>query len=66
MESLIETLENLSFEESLIYLSENYGKVVFSSSFGQEDQVIISLSSSQFIACVSLDRSEERRVGKEC
>ncbi len=40
MESLISNLENLSLEGSLTYLSENYSKVVFSSSFGQEDQVI--------------------------
>jgi phosphoadenosine phosphosulfate reductase len=40
MDLLIKNLENLSLEESLIYLSENYSKVVFSSSFGQEDQVI--------------------------
>jgi phosphoadenosine phosphosulfate reductase len=40
MESLINNLEILSLEENLKYLSENYGKVVFSSSFGQEDQVI--------------------------
>lgn len=40
MEFLIENLENLSLEETLTYLSQNYLKVVFSSSFGQEDQVI--------------------------
>ena len=40
MESLIEQLESLSLEESLKYITENYENVVFSTSFGQEDQVI--------------------------
>ena len=40
MQNLITNLESLSLEESLKYITENYGNVVFSTSFGQEDQVI--------------------------
>jgi phosphoadenosine phosphosulfate reductase len=40
MESLITKLESLSLENSLKYISENYKNAVFSTSFGQEDQVI--------------------------
>ena len=40
MQDLITKLESLSLEESLKYITENYKNVVFSTSFGQEDQVI--------------------------
>ena len=40
MQELIQQLESLSLEESLKYISESYKNVVFSTSFGQEDQVI--------------------------
>jgi len=38
---MIDTLENLSLEESLSFIANRYpNKVVFSTSFGQEDQII--------------------------
>ena len=40
MQNLIANLESLSLEESVKYITENYKDVVFSTSFGQEDQVI--------------------------
>ena len=41
---LLEKTKGLSIEETLIFLSNEYkGKVVFSTSFGQEDQVITAL-----------------------
>jgi phosphoadenosine phosphosulfate reductase len=40
MQELITKLESLSLEDSLKYVTENYKNVVFSTSFGQEDQVI--------------------------
>eukprot|EP01136_Pigoraptor_vietnamica_P019751 Opistho-1_new@67726 len=40
LSQLKQALEGLSLTEGLSYMAENYGKVVFSSSFGQEDQVI--------------------------
>ena len=40
MQELITTLESLSLEDSLKYITENYKNVVSSTSFGQEDQVI--------------------------
>ena len=40
MQKLVTSLESLSFEDSLKYVTENYKNVVFSTSFGQEDQVI--------------------------
>ena len=40
MEELITQLESLSLEDSLKYITGNYKNVVFSTSFGQEDQVI--------------------------
>lgn len=43
----IEELNNLSLEERLIWVSKNNENVVFSSSFGQEDQVITHLIASQ-------------------
>ncbi|WP_044172317.1 phosphoadenylyl-sulfate reductase [Flectobacillus major] len=38
--ALKQALETLSLGESLQYVAEHYNQVVFSSSFGQEDQVI--------------------------
>ena len=38
--ALKQTLESLSLGEALQYVAENYQNVVFSTSFGQEDQVI--------------------------
>ncbi|MBB6002286.1 phosphoadenylyl-sulfate reductase [Arcicella rosea] len=40
LSQLKQALEGLSLTEGLSYMAENYGNVVFSSSFGQEDQVI--------------------------
>lgn len=40
MQELITNLESLSLEDSLTYVTGNYKNVVFSTSFGQEDQVI--------------------------
>ncbi len=40
LSQLKQALEGLSLKEGLSYMAENYGNVVFSSSFGQEDQVI--------------------------
>ena len=41
---LLEKTANLSIEDTLSFLAEEYsGKVVFSTSFGQEDQVITAL-----------------------
>ena len=40
MQELIIKLESLSLEDSLKYITKNYKNVVFSTSFGQEDQVI--------------------------
>lgn len=40
LSQLKQALEGLSLNEGLSYMAENYGNVVFSSSFGQEDQVI--------------------------
>jgi phosphoadenosine phosphosulfate reductase len=41
---LLEKTANFSIEETLIFLANEYkGKVVFSTSFGQEDQVITAL-----------------------
>ena len=40
MQELITTLESLSLEDSLNYITKKYKNVVFSTSFGQEDQVI--------------------------
>ena len=42
--ALVEHTKNLSIEETFVYLSAEYkDKVVFSTSFGQEDQVITAL-----------------------
>ena len=44
---LLEKTANFSIEETLIFLANEYkGKVVFSTSFGQEDQVITALIAS--------------------
>ena len=44
VEELIERTENLSIEETLAFLANEFPeKVVFSTSFGQEDQVITAL-----------------------
>jgi len=40
LSSLKQALEGLTLADSLRYVADNYGNVVFSSSFGQEDQVI--------------------------
>jgi phosphoadenosine phosphosulfate reductase len=40
LSQLKQALAGLSLNESLAYMAENYQNVVFSSSFGQEDQVI--------------------------
>jgi phosphoadenosine phosphosulfate reductase len=41
---LLEKTSNFSIEETLAFLANEYkGKVVFSTSFGQEDQVITAL-----------------------
>lgn len=40
-------VENLSFKESLVYLSHHFKKVKFSTSFGEEDQVITHQITSQ-------------------
>ena len=44
VQSLLEKTKGFSIEETLIFLANNYSdKVVFSTSFGQEDQVITAL-----------------------
>ena len=44
VEELIQRTENLSIEETLAFLANEFSeKVVFSTSFGQEDQVITAL-----------------------
>ncbi|WP_291122558.1 phosphoadenosine phosphosulfate reductase family protein, partial [Flavobacterium sp. UBA6046] len=44
VQTLSEKTKGFSIEETLIYLANEYkGKVVFSTSFGQEDQVITAL-----------------------
>jgi len=45
MQELVAKLESLSLEDSIRYLTENYKNVVFSTSFGQEDQVIADVIS---------------------
>ena len=43
-QALIEKTKNFSIEETLVFLANEYqNKVVFSTSFGQEDQVITAL-----------------------
>lgn len=46
----LEKLNNLSLVERLAWVSSNYKNVVFSSSFGQEDQVIIQAIATQKLA----------------
>jgi phosphoadenosine phosphosulfate reductase len=42
--TLLEKTRSLSIEETLTFLADEFkGKVVFSTSFGQEDQVITAL-----------------------
>ena len=44
VQTLIEKTKDLSIEETFTFLANEYkGKVVFSTSFGQEDQVITHL-----------------------
>ena len=44
VEELIQRTKNLSIEETLAFLANEFSeKVVFSTSFGQEDQVITAL-----------------------
>jgi phosphoadenosine phosphosulfate reductase len=46
--TLIQKTEKLSIGETLTYLADEFkNKVVFSTSFGQEDQVITDLIASQ-------------------
>jgi phosphoadenosine phosphosulfate reductase len=51
VETLIETTKNFSIEETMAFLANEYkDKVVFSTSFGQEDQVITALIANSEVA----------------